>query len=83
MNPVNYKLGKTRARISAIMAGDIKYIKTNQISTGLVATYLSVKSFANWLCVEITQICLGGVFRGISLGCTEGLHTWKVKSLII
>jgi F-type H+-transporting ATPase subunit beta len=83
MMPVAYNSEQTKKRIASIIAREKSYMKMNQISTGLVAAYLCVKSFANWLCVEITQICLGGVFRGISLGCTEGLHTWQVKSLII
>merc|ERR1711972_492125 len=28
-----------------------------------------------------TQVCLCGVYRGISLGCTEGLSAWKAKAL--
>merc|ERR1712060_1037436 len=40
-----------------------------------------VKAYANWLVVEVNQICYGGIIRTIALGFTEGISSWKVESL--
>merc|ERR1711933_252064 len=48
---------------------------------GWAATLILVKAYANWLVVEVNQICYGGILRTISLGFTEGISSWKVESL--
>lgn len=35
------------------------------------------KSYQNSLVAELSQLCLGGVFRAIALGSTDGLCTWR------
>jgi hypothetical protein len=65
-----------------MVKADQKYLEVSRVSTGLASVFLFTKSFANWLCVEIAQICCGGVLRCISLGSTEGICSWNVKSLI-
>merc|ERR1712203_525433 len=44
-------------------------------------TLTSVKTYINWLVVEVNQICYGGIIRTIALGFTEGISSWKVESL--
>merc|ERR1712060_315341 len=48
---------------------------------GMASALILVKSYANWLIVEVNQICYGGVLRTIALGFTEGISSWKVESL--
>ena len=53
-------------------------------NTGLIeslsSVFLFVRAYANWCCVEISQVGFGGKLRGISLGITEGLSSWRVTS---
>merc|ERR1712039_430601 len=82
--------------VLGILAGtklDYTSIKPNKIRSeilanalgealiGWAATLILVKAYANWLVVEVNQICYGGVLRTISLGFTEGISSWKVESL--
>merc|ERR1711933_581396 len=48
---------------------------------GLASVLILVKAYANWLLVEVNQICYGGVLRTIALGFTEGISSWKVEAL--
>merc|ERR1711970_667868 len=48
---------------------------------GMASALILVKSYANWLIVEVNQICYGGVLRTIALGFTEGISSWKVEAL--
>ena len=53
-------------------------------NTGLIeslsSVFLFVRAYANWCCVEVSQVGFGGKLRGISLGITEGLSSWRVTS---
>jgi F-type H+-transporting ATPase subunit beta len=64
------------------LSSDLNFTSENRISIGLSSIFLFTKCYENWLSIEITQVCLCGVFRGISLGCTEGLSAWRVKALL-
>merc|ERR1712039_1084647 len=82
--------------VLGILAGtklDYTSIKPNKIRSEILANALGealigwagalilVKAYANWLVVEVNQICYGGILRTISLGFTEGIRSWKVESL--
>merc|ERR1712032_633435 len=47
----------------------------------LASALILVKAYANWLLVEVNQICYGGILRTIALGFTEGISSWKVETL--
>merc|ERR1711933_164279 len=52
-----------------------------ETAIGLASALILVKAYANWLLVEVNQICYGGIVRTIALGFTEGISSWKVESL--
>merc|ERR1711874_471623 len=52
-----------------------------EVDLGLASALILVKSYANWLIVELNQICYGGILRTIALGFTEGISSWKVEAL--
>merc|ERR1712066_286546 len=52
-----------------------------EVELGLASALILVKSYANWLIVELNQICYGGILRTIALGFTEGISSWKVEAL--
>jgi F0F1-type ATP synthase beta subunit len=43
--------------------------------------FIITKSYQNSLVAELSQLCLGGVFRAIALGSTDGLCTWRCSFL--
>jgi hypothetical protein len=43
---------------------------------GFAAVFLFVKSYANCLVAELSQLCYGGVMRAIALASTDGLCTY-------
>merc|ERR1712039_956427 len=47
----------------------------------MASALILVKAYANWLLVEVNQICYGGIVRTIALGFTEGISSWKVEAL--
>merc|ERR1712060_921159 len=47
----------------------------------LASALILVKAYANWLLVEVNQICYGGILRTIALGFIEGISSWKVETL--
>merc|ERR1712176_1667048 len=52
-----------------------------ETAIGLASALILVKAYANWLLVEVNQICYGGIVRTIALGFTEGISSWKVEAL--
>merc|ERR1711972_862017 len=51
-----------------------------ETAIGLASALILVKAYANWLLVEVNQICYGGIVRTIVLGFTEGISSWKVEA---
>merc|ERR1712203_1345421 len=47
-----------------------------EVDLGLASALILAKSYANWLIVELNQICYGGILRTIALGFTEGISSW-------
>jgi len=45
--------------------------------------FLLIKSYANWLTAELSQLCYDGVLRAVALGSTDGLSTWRVAALLV
>jgi len=54
----------------------------DDIILGFASVFLFVKSYANCLVGELSQLCYGGVLRAIALGSTDALCTWRCLSLI-
>merc|ERR1712187_574609 len=63
------------------MANEILVSSQGETAIGLASALILVKAYANWLLVEVNQICYGGIVRTIALGFTEGISSWKVESL--
>jgi len=55
---------------------------TRDVILGFATVFLFVKSYANWLVAEISQLCYGGVLRAVALGSTDGLCTSKCSFLL-
>ena len=55
-------------------------LSNNGLIESLSSVFLFVRAYANWCCVEVSQVGFGGKLRGISLGITEGLSSWRVTS---
>merc|ERR1712060_627955 len=64
-----------------ILKNEILSNSITETAIGMASALILVKSYANWLIVEVNQICYGGVLRTIALGFTEGISSWKVESL--
>merc|ERR1712187_712967 len=77
------KLAYTKLKTSERHGIKNEILANSQIGTaiGLASTLILVKAYANWLLVEVNQICYGGIVRTIALGFTEGISSWKVGSL--
>merc|ERR1712060_916084 len=91
------EISKEESPIMGIMAqnkGLYSELNSNQIlkneilsnsltgtALGLASALILVKAYANWLLVEVNQICYGGILRTIALGFTEGISSWKVETL--
>merc|ERR1711972_454594 len=63
------------------MTNEIQANSHVETAVGLASALILVKAYANWLLVEVNQICYGGIVRTISLGFTEGISSWKVEAL--
>ena len=55
-------------------------LSNNGLIESLSSVFLFVRAYANWCCVEVSQVGFGGKLRGISLGITEGLSSWRVTT---
>merc|ERR1712187_31207 len=81
-------MAKTKIEYSKLKESAITAIKYEILSNfkgetaiGWAAALILVKSYENWLIVEVNQICYGGILRTIALGFTEGISSWKVEAL--
>merc|ERR1711897_37839 len=81
-------IAQKKLAYSKLKAGEILKIKNEiledsraEAAIGLASALILVKAYANWLIVEVNQICYGGILRTIALGFTEGISSWKVESL--
>jgi ATP synthase F1 beta subunit len=54
----------------------------DDIILGFAGVFLLVKSYANCLVGELSQLCYAGVNRAIALGSTDALCTWRCLSLV-
>merc|ERR1711933_695227 len=77
------KLDYAKLKESAIanIKDEILTNSQGETAIGWAAALILVKAYANWLIVEVYQICYGGILRTIALGFTEGISSWKVESL--
>merc|ERR1711933_467793 len=77
------KLDYSKLKESAItnIKDEILTNSQGETAIGWAAALILVKAYANWLIVEVNQICYGGILRTIALGFTEGISSWKVESL--
>jgi len=56
---------------------------SDDIILGFAAVFLYLKSYANSLVGEISQLCYKGVNRRIALGSTDALCTWRCLSFCV
>jgi len=54
----------------------------DDIILGFAGVFLLVKSYANCLVGELSQLCYAGVYRAIALGSTDALSSWRCLSLV-
>jgi len=76
---MTYSKLKTSERL--IIKNEILANSQGETAIGLASALILVKAYANWLLVEVNQICYGGIVRTIALGFTEGISSWKVEAL--
>ena len=77
-----YQLGNS-SEISEVLreaSDESADLSQNGLIESLSSVFLFVRAYANWCCVEVSQVGFGGKLRGISLGITEGLSSWRVTS---
>merc|ERR1712203_1338055 len=77
------KLSYSKLKTSEILKikDEIRANLETETAGGLAAALILVKTYINWLVVEVNQICYGGTTQTIILGFTEGISSWKVESL--
>jgi len=73
--PADYK--STLHSFYSSMCKEVCDMNTRDIVLGFASVFLFVKSYANFLVAELSQLCYGGVLRAIALGSTDGLCTWR------
>lgn len=78
--PADYK--STLHSFYSSMLQEVCDINTRDIVLGFASVFLFVKSYANVLVAELSQLCYGGVLRAIALGSTDGLCTWRCTFLM-
>merc|ERR1712060_592603 len=78
-NKLSYTKLKTSEREG--IKNEILANSQTEASIGMASALILVKAYANWLLVEVNQICYGGIVRTIALGFTEGISSWKVEAL--
>jgi len=64
------------------MCKEVCDINARDIIMGFASVFLFIKSYANCLVGELSQLCYGGVLRAVALGSTDGLCTWRVAFLM-
>jgi F-type H+-transporting ATPase subunit beta len=78
--PADYK-SKLHSFFSE-MCREVCDMNTNDVVLGFAAVFLFVKSYANCLVGELSQLCYGGVLRAVALGSSDALSTWRVGFLM-
>jgi len=78
--PVDYKL--TFHSFFSEMCKEIWELNSRDVILGFASVFLFVKSYANCLVSELSQLCYGGVLRAVALASTDGLSTWRVAFLM-
>jgi F-type H+-transporting ATPase subunit beta len=78
--PADYK--STLHSFYSSMCKEVCDMNTRDIVFGFASVFLFVKSYANFLVAELSQLCYGGVLRAIALGSTDGLCTWRCTFLM-
>merc|ERR1712151_387301 len=58
-------------------------MNTRDIVLGFASVFLFVKSYANFLVAELSQLCYGGVLRAVALGSTDGMCTWRCSAIVL
>ena len=79
--PLNY-LNLSHITITKINR-EVTDIHVRGIILGFASLFLLIKSYANWLTAELSQLCYDGVLRAVALGSTDGLSTWRVAALLV
>merc|ERR1711972_1237726 len=49
---------------------------------GFASLFLLVKSYGSCLLAEVSQLCYGGVLRGIALATVDALCTWRCRVVL-
>ena len=77
-----YQLGNANeiSEVLNVASEESLDLSNNGLIESLSSVFLFVRAYANWCCVEVSQVGFGGKLRGISLGITEGLSSWRVTS---
>merc|ERR1711920_690954 len=78
--PADYK--STLRSFYSSMCREVCDMNTRDIVLGFASVFLFVKSYANFLVAELSQLCYGGVLRAIALGSTDALCTWRCTFLM-
>jgi F-type H+-transporting ATPase subunit beta len=82
----NYSSGMSgyhgRIHHHLILAEEVCHMNATDVVLGFASLFLLMKSYANSLVAELSQLCYGGVFRAIALGSTDGLCTFGCNFFI-
>jgi len=65
-----------------LMCKEARDINLRDLIYGLASLYLFVKSYANCLVGELSQLCYGGVLRCVALGSTDGACTFNMGHIV-
>ena len=77
-----YQLGNSNeiSEVLSVASEESADLANTGLIESLSSVFLFVRAYANWCCVEVSQVGFGGKLRGISLGITEGLSSWRVTT---
>ena len=82
----NYSSGMSgyhgRIHHHLVLAEEVCHMNATDVVLGFASLFLLMKSYANSLVAELSQLCYGGVFRAIALGGTDGLCTFGCNFFI-
>ena len=73
--PADYK--STLKSFYSTLEDEVTDMNSRDVVLGFTSVFLFVKAYQNCLVAEISQLSYGGVLRGIALGSTDGLCTWR------
>eukprot|EP00928_Gymnodinium_smaydae_P070920 TRINITY_DN54652_c0_g1_i1.p1 TRINITY_DN54652_c0_g1~~TRINITY_DN54652_c0_g1_i1.p1 ORF type:complete len:693 (-),score=16.95 TRINITY_DN54652_c0_g1_i1:92-2170(-) len=78
--PADYK--STLQSFYSSLVEEVEDMNGRDIVLGFASVFLFVKAYQNCLVAEVSQLSYGGVLRGIALGSTDGLCTWRCTFLM-